>query len=226
MSTAEAILAPGLQMGDNSRPGAAFAPPQVTVAMTARPIDLVPPAAADLDALIRAARSGDGAAQESLYSLFKRRIFAVAWRHARDGAEAEDLLQDIFVKVLTHLDDVRDASTFPAWVHRIAVNTCYSHLRQVRAQGGPAVSLDDVQAAAADAPAEAQESAGDLRRPLEDAMKALPAGLRSVFVLHDVQGYKHEEIARMMGCTAGTSKSQLFKARLRLREILRSKRIM
>jgi len=176
---------------------------------------------ARLAGLVERGRSGDLEAMEAVYEMFKRPVFGLAYRHTMNQAVAEDLLQDIFLKVFSHFRDVRDADTFPAWVYRIALNTCYSHLRQKKSQGPSAVSLDDMETRIVDEGAAPVES--DLKGPLAEAVGSLAPRLRSVFVLHDVQGYKHEEIARLLGCSAGTSKSQLFKARMKLRTFLKSR---
>jgi len=117
---------------------------------------------------------------------------------------------------------VRDAATFPGWIFRIALNTAYSHLRQKRVTTARLVPLGDVEDRIEEPGGEPVEQ--DLRGPLEEAIRSLPPRLRIVFELHDVQGYKHEEIARRLGCAVGTSKSQLFKARIRVRERLRARK--
>src|SRR5512147_1392202 len=94
-----------------------------------------------LASLIERGRGGDLEAMEALYEMFKRPVFGLAYRHTANKAVSEDLLQDIFLKVFTHLQDVRDAATFPAWVFRISLNTCYSYLRQKKVQGQRDVSL-------------------------------------------------------------------------------------
>jgi RNA polymerase sigma-70 factor (ECF subfamily) len=179
---------------------------------------------AQLARLIERGRAGDLGAMEALYEMFKRPVFGLQYRHTMDQAVAEDLLQDVFLKVFTHLGDVRDPDTFPAWVFRIALNTCYSFLRQKKAQSGRDVPLSEMEGRIMDDGAAPVER--DLKEPLERAVQSLPAGLRSVFVLHDVQGYKHEEIARLMKCSVGTSKSQLFKARMKLRALLRARKVV
>ena len=176
---------------------------------------------ARLGELVARGREGDLAAVESIYEMFKRPVFGLIYRHTQNQAVAEDLLQDVFLKIFSNLRNVRDAATFPGWIFRIALNTCYSYLRQKKAQGEKLVSLDDLGGNVEDRASEAVEK--DLRGPLEQAIQTLAPRLRSVFVLHDVQGFKHEEIARTLGCAVGTSKSQLFKARIKLREFLRSK---
>ena len=176
---------------------------------------------ARLDELVARGREGDLAAIETLYGMFKGPVFGLVYRYAQNRAVAEDLLQDVFLKVFSHMRNVRDAATFPAWVFRIAVNTAYSHLRQRRVQDDRTVPLEDVAGSLEDRKGEAVER--DLQGPLEEAIGRLAPRLRSVFLLHDVQGFKHEEIARSLGCAVGTSKSQLFKARIKVRDFLRSK---
>jgi len=176
-----------------------------------------------LAGLIERGRAGDLGAMEALYEMFKRPVFALQYRHTSNREAAEDLLQDVFLKIFTHLREVRDPETFPAWVYRIALNTCYSYLRQKRAQAGRDVSLTDLEGRILDDGPEKVEK--DLKGPLESAIRALPAGLRSVSVLHDVQGFKHEEISRLLKCSVGTSKSQLFKARMKLRAVLRDRKV-
>jgi RNA polymerase sigma-70 factor (ECF subfamily) len=174
--------------------------------------------------LIERGRAGDLGAMEALYEMFKGPVFGLQYRHISNREAAEDLLQDVFLKVFTHLREVRDPETFPGWVYRIALNTCYSYLRQKKAQAGRDVSLTDLEARIVDDGPEKVEK--DLKGPLETAIRALPAGLRSVFVLHDIQGFKHEEISRLLKCSVGTSKSQLFKARMKLRALLKDRQVV
>ena len=177
---------------------------------------------ARLAELVERGREGDLAAMESLYEMFKRPVFGLIYRHTQNQAVAEDLLQDVFLKIFSHLRNVRDTATFPGWVFRIALNTSYSYLRQKKAQGVKLVPLSDLEGRLEERGGEPVER--DLRKPLDEAIQALAPRLRSVFVLHDVQGFKHEEIARALGCAVGTSKSQLFKARIKIREYLRAKK--
>lgn len=176
---------------------------------------------ASLDELIARGKVGDGAALEALYRRYKTALFNLAYRYAYDRATAEDLLQEIFIKVFTHLDDVRESATFTAWVFRIALNTCYSHLRGKRVEIEKSVPMADVEGTRHEARVEADEN--DFRKPLDEAIAGLAPRLREVFLLHDVQGFKHGEIARILNLSVGTSKSQLFKARLRIREALKSR---
>jgi RNA polymerase sigma-70 factor (ECF subfamily) len=176
---------------------------------------------ARLEELVRRGREGDLAAMESIYGMFKGPVFGLVYRYTQNRTAAEDLLQDVFLKVFGNLRKVREAATFPGWVFRIALNTAYSYLRQKRAQAEKVVPLDDLAGKIEDRTSGPVEK--DIQGPLEEAVRALAPRLRSVFLLHDVQGFKHEEIARTLGCAVGTSKSQLFKARIKVREYLKAK---
>ncbi len=174
-----------------------------------------------LEELVRRGREGDLEAMGSIYEIFKRPVFGLLYRYAQNRPAAEDLLQDVFLKVFGNFGHVRDAATFPGWVFRIAVNTAYSYLRHKRTHGDRTVPLDDMAGRIEDRASAPVER--DLQGPLEEAIRSLAPRLRSVFLLHDVQGFKHEEIARTLGCAVGTSKSQLFKARMRVREYLKAR---
>jgi RNA polymerase sigma-70 factor (ECF subfamily) len=202
-----AVLAQRMEMTDNP-------------AMS-HPISAASEADAELAKLIERSQRGDQAAMEALYGRYKTALFNLAYRYSYDRATAEDLLQEIFIKVFTHIGSVNRTETFTAWVYRIALNTCYSHLRSRKSDFRDAVPLDVVEPFIHSGRNE--EAGGDLRKHLEDAIALLPPGLREVFLLHDVQGFKHHEIGRMLRLSIGTSKSQLFKARLRLREILKAR---
>jgi RNA polymerase sigma-70 factor (ECF subfamily) len=182
-----------------------------------------PAAEVSLAVLIDRGKAGDTGAMETLYHRFKTSFFNLARRYSRDRATAEDLLQDIFIKIFTHLEDVKTADTFPAWAYRIALNTCFSHLRDKKTETQKTVPLADLEFTIHSGKADGFES--DLRRPLEDAIGALPPRLKEIFLLHDVQGFKHEEIGRMLRLSVGTSKSQLFKARLKIRSFLKDRQI-
>jgi RNA polymerase sigma-70 factor (ECF subfamily) len=177
-----------------------------------------------LERLLARGRTGDDRAMESIYEMFKVRVFQLAYRHTYNPVIAEDLLQDIFLKVFTHLGDVRNAETFPAWVYRIALNTCYSYLRGKKLRSERTVPLREIEGKLDEAVYDTHEK--EIGKPIDDAIQVLPPRLRSVFVLHDVEGFKHGEIARMLGCSVGTSKSQLFKARLRVRSLLKDKGVL
>ena len=186
---------------------------------------LEPAGPESLERLLRRGQAGEAAALEELYGLYKARVFGLACRHTYDPVAAEDVLQDIFVLVFTHLGDVRDAATLSAWIYRISLNSCYSYLRGRRVRKRTMVPLSSVEGGLDEA---TRDDAGraELRKAIESAAGVLPERLRRVFVLHDVEGFKHGEISRILGCTVGTSKSQLFKARMRIRKTLAGMGVM
>jgi RNA polymerase sigma-70 factor (ECF subfamily) len=168
--------------------------------------------------LIRRGAGGDESALEAIYHRFKAALFNVACRTTGNASAAEDVLQEVFLKAFTHLSEVGNIATFPGWLYRITVNTSLSYIRSRKAEMRSAVPFSDVEGVLAASTKE--ETAGRLRKPLEEAIQTLPQRLKSVFLLHDLQGFKHEEIAGILGCTVGTSKSHLFKARMKLRDRL------
>lgn len=176
-----------------------------------------------LKELIRRGRDGDIQAFEDIYQRFRVPLFNIVFRHTYDHQVSEDLLQDVFIKAFTHLGDVREEKTFVGWLYRIAVNTCYSYLRQKRSEAQKTISLSEVEA---EIGGTVSEGGVVLKKSLDDAIKDLPRKLKAVFILHDVQGFKHEEIASMMGWSVGTSKSQLFKARMKVRHHLEKKKAL
>ncbi|MBN1504552.1 MAG: RNA polymerase sigma factor [Candidatus Eisenbacteria bacterium] len=171
-----------------------------------------------LPGLVTRAADGDERALEALYHRFKTPVFNLARRYTGNPAAAEDVLQDVFVTAFTRIGDVRDAARFPGWLFRVTVNTSLAHLRSSKVRGRAQIPIQEVESSLA-APGDLG-SAVAARRPLEQAIEVLPPRLKSVFLLHDVEGFKHEEIADVLGCTVGTSKSNLFKARMKLRERL------
>jgi RNA polymerase sigma-70 factor (ECF subfamily) len=164
--------------------------------------------------LVRLARTGDGGAIRTLYERHARRVFAVVRRMAGDDALAEDWAQEAWVRVIRALPTFRGESQFSTWLHRIAVNSALHGRRSRERKAGRETVMDDSYAA--------RPTGGDalLRLKLEQAMERLPDGMRRVLVLHDVEGYTHEEIGEMLGVNPGTCKSQLFKARAKMRNLL------
>ena len=175
--------------------------------------------------IVRLACDGDSSAFERLYRLHSRRVYGLCYRIAGNRIEAEDLTQDAFLQVFRKLHTFRGESSFSTWVHRLAFNVALARLRKKRI---PEISLDSVTEPSQEISHHpVRLRADDLRLNgvldrvrLSKAIDRLPAGYREIFLLHDVEGYKHEEIAEIWGCSVGNSKSQLFKARLRLRELL------
>ena len=176
---------------------------------------------------IERAKQGDAAAFEVLYNLHKRRVYSLCLRMTTNTAEAEDLTQEAFLQLFRKIGTFRGESAFSTWLHRMAVNVV---LMQLRKKGLQVVPLDDENEGEEETPKKdygAQDSvlAGSLDRlQLKNAIDRLPPGYRSIFVLHDVEGFEHNEIAEMVGCSIGNSKSQLHKARMKLRELLKTSR--
>jgi RNA polymerase sigma-70 factor (ECF subfamily) len=176
---------------------------------------------------IERAKQGDAAAFEVLYNLHKRRVYSLCLRMTTNTAEAEDLTQEAFLQLFRKIGTFRGESAFSTWLHRMAVNVV---LMQLRKKGLQVVPLDDENEGEEETPKKdygAQDSvlAGSIDRlQLKNAIDRLPPGYRSIFVLHDVEGFEHNEIAEMVGCSIGNSKSQLHKARMKLRELLKTSR--
>ena len=174
---------------------------------------------------IRRAQSGDAAAFEFLYRLHSRRVYALCLRMVGNPADAEDLMQEAFLQLFRKVGTFRGESAFSTWLHRMTVNVVLMRLRK---KSLPTDSLEEtLEPDAENSGPKRDVGAPDLRLSgaidrvnLERSIEQLPPGYRTVFVLHDVQGYEHNEIADIMGCSVGNSKSQLHKARTRLRELL------
>jgi RNA polymerase sigma-70 factor (ECF subfamily) len=184
-----------------------------------------PPIAGEAEA-IQQAQAGDALAFEMLYSLHKRRVYSLCLRMLGNVAEAEDLTQEAFLQLYRKIGTFRGDSAFSTWLHRLAVNVVLMHLRK---KGLPQVSLEETLEPSQDDGPRKDIGARDLtlsgsidRVTLERAVDNLPPGYRLVFVLHDVEGYEHNEIAEMLDCSIGNSKSQLHKARMKLRDLLRA----
>jgi RNA polymerase sigma-70 factor (ECF subfamily) len=166
--------------------------------------------------LIRRARDGDMAAFEQLYQDHVGRVFALCLRLAGDRSLAEELAQEAFVRAWQKLGSFRGESAFGSWLYTLTVNTALSERRSRRRRTSRVVATDDL--SAFDRPG--RPARPEHRFDLERALARLPPGARAVLVLHDVEGYKHQEIADMTGIAAGTSKAQLHRARRLLREAL------
>ena len=177
--------------------------------------------------LIEQAKQGDAEAFQALYHLHKRRVYSLCLRMTANTAAAEDLTQEAFLQLFRKIGTFRGESAFSTWLHRMAVNVV---LMQLRKKALPVVPLDDTVETEEDVPkkelgAPDPSLAGSIDRlQLQRAISDLPPGYRSIFVLHDVEGYEHNEIAEIVGCSVGNSKSQLHKARLKLRELLKTSR--
>lgn len=163
---------------------------------------------------IRRAQRGDGEAVRELYRRYAPRVYAVVRRLAGDDQLAEDWAQEAWIRAIRALPGFRGDARFSTWLHRIAVNSALHGRRWRERRASREVELPPA------IPTRGRVEQTPLRLSLESAMQSLPDGMRQVLVLHDVEGYTHEEIASFLGVTPGTSKSQLFKARARMRTIL------
>jgi len=175
---------------------------------------------------IRLAQAGDAAAFEFLYHMHSRRVYALCLRMVNNPPDAEDLMQEAFLQLFRKIGTFRGESAFSTWLHRMTVNVVLMRLRK---KSLPVASLEET----TDPDDETSGPRKDIGAPdlrlsgavdrvnLERSVEKLPPGYRTVFVLHDVQGYEHNEIADIMGCSVGNSKSQLHKARTRLRDLLK-----
>jgi RNA polymerase sigma-70 factor (ECF subfamily) len=183
------------------------------------------PDSSPVNEAVRLAQDGDPGAFEIIYQQHSRRVYALCLRMLRDPIEAEDLVQDVFMQLFRKIHTFRGESAFSTWLHRLAVNLVLMRLRK---KSPSTVSID----ATVDLDDETSSPAVDVGAPdlllegsidrvnLERCIGRLPAGYRAIFVLHDIQGYQHDEIAAIVGRSVGDSKSQLHKARMRLRELL------
>jgi RNA polymerase sigma-70 factor (ECF subfamily) len=180
--------------------------------------------------LIERARRGEERAFASLYELHKRRVYAVCMQMTKNVEDAEDLTQEAFLQVFRSVNSFRGDSAFSTWMYRIAVNTVLMKLR--RRKTPPLLSLDEP--ISAESPSLKREAgkpdpslSGAVDRiALSRAAEELPAGCRQIFDLHEIEGYQHHEIAQMLQCSIGNSKSQLHKAKLKMRAVLFPKKRM
>ena len=174
--------------------------------------------------LIARAQRGDEEAFAALFETYKRRVYSLCLRVTGKPTDAEDLAQEAFLQVFRKISTFRGESAFSTWLHRLVVNVV---LMQLRKKGLQQVSLDEMDTSQEepvrrDYGDEDQRLMGSVDRiSLGNAISELPPGYRAVFVLHDIEGYEHNEIAEFLNCSVGNSKSQLHKARLKLRDLLR-----
>ena len=171
-------------------------------------------------ALVERCRNGDLAAFEAIYRTHSGRLYSVACRMLGNPADAEDLLQEIFLAAHRKLDSFRGDSALGTWLYRLATNLCLDHLRSRAAKSSQVTDAIDDEPALADIGSRRVADRTVDRMDLERALAQLPEGCRTAFVLHDVEGLEHREVAEVLGIAEGTSKSQVHKARLRLRTIL------
>lgn len=175
-------------------------------------------------ALVERCRQGDLGAFEELYQAHAGRLFSVACRILGNPSDAEDVLQEIFLSAHRKLDGFRGDSALGTWLYRLATNQCLDYLRSRGARMNQVTdTLDDAPVAAGPAGRGLAEQTVT-KMDLERALTRLPDGCRAAFVLHDVEGLEHREVAEALGIAEGTSKSQVHKARQRLRALLLERR--
>ncbi|MGD9588394.1 MAG: RNA polymerase sigma factor [Pyrinomonadaceae bacterium] len=178
--------------------------------------------AKDFD-LTQAASKGDMAAFEELYQRHHRRVYSICLRMLQNPYEAEDLTQDVFIQLYRKVGSFRGDSAFTTWLHRMTVNQVLMHFRKRNVKFEKVTEEGDTPDQIVAGTADPERMPIVDKIALENAIEELPDGYKNVFLLHDVEGFEHEEVARILGCSVGTSKSQLHKARLKLRKLLKKK---
>lgn len=183
-------------------------------------LDLV--TAKDIE-LTKVAAQGDMGAFEEIYKRHHRRVYSICLRMLQNASEAEDLTQDVFIQLYRKISSFRGDSAFTTWLHRMTVNQVLMHFRKRTVKYEKTTEEGDT-------PDQIVSGTGNPHKmqivdkiALDNAIEQLPTGYKNVFVLHDVEGFEHEEVARILGCSVGTSKSQLHKARLKLQKLLKKK---
>ena len=172
---------------------------------------------ASADLVVRC-QAGDVDAFAEMYARYASRIFSLATRMSGSTQTGEDLLQEIFLQAYRKIGSFKGDAALGTWLYRLALNHCLDFVRSRQAKMDKLTDTIEPDGYAA-SPTAARDTPVE-RIDLERALRQLPSGCREVFVLHDVEGYEHKEIAAMLGIAEGTSKSQVFKARMKLRALL------
>jgi len=195
-----------------------FQAPAVKVLPTEAPA-IVDSKAADID-LCRLASQGDLAAFEIIYQRYHRRTYSLTLRMTGSQTEAEDLTQEVFIQLFRKVGSFRGDSAFSTWLHRLTVNQVLMHFRRRSYKNEKTSEDGEIPEQTVHGTSNPNKMPVVDRIALKKAIAELPNGYRNVFMLHDVEGFEHEEVARHLGISVGTSKSQLHKARLKLRTLL------
>ena len=195
-----------------------FQAPAVKVVPTKTPVS-VDANAADIE-LCRLAANGDLAAFEIIYQRYHRRTYSLTLRMTGSQTEAEDLTQEVFIQLFRKIGSFRGDSAFSTWLHRLTVNQVLMHFRRRSYKNEKTSEDGEMPEQMVHGTANPNKMPVVDRIALKNAIAELPNGYRNVFLLHDVEGFEHEEVARHLGISVGTSKSQLHKARLKLRVLL------
>jgi RNA polymerase sigma-70 factor (ECF subfamily) len=173
--------------------------------------------------LTQSAAHGNMAAFEEIYQRHHRRVYSICLRMLQNATEAEDLTQDVFIQLYRKIGSFRGDSAFTTWLHRLTVNQVLMHFRKRNVKFEKTTEEGETPVQVVGGTENPRKMPVVDKIAIENAIAQLPDGYRNVFVLHDVEGYEHEEVARILGCSVGTSKSQLHKARLKLRKLLQKK---
>ena len=173
--------------------------------------------------LTQAAANGNMMAFEEVYNRHHRRVYSICLRMLQNATEAEDLTQDVFIQLHRKIGSFRGDSAFTTWLHRMTVNQVLMHFRKRNVKFEKTTEEGETPVQVVGGTENPRKMPVVDKIAIEDAIDKLPNGYKNVFVLHDVEGYEHEEVARILGCSVGTSKSQLHKARLKLRKLLQKK---
>jgi len=172
----------------------------------------------DPDAQLAAA--GDIDAFETIYRRYNKRVYSLCLRMLRNVSDAEDLTQEVFVQLSRKIHSFRGDASFTTWLHRLTVNQVLMHFRKASVKREKTTEDGATPTRIVKGTENPKRMSVIDRISLDQAIAQLPPGYRMIFILHDIEGYEHEEMAKMLGCAVGTSKSQLHKARRRLRELL------
>ena len=173
--------------------------------------------------LTQAAAAGNMSAFEEIYQRHHRRVYSICLRMLQNATEAEDLTQDVFIQLYRKIGSFRGDSAFTTWLHRLTVNQVLMHFRKRNVKFEKTTEEGETPVQVVGGTENPRKMPVVDKIAIENAIAQLPNGYRNVFVLHDVEGYEHEEVAKILGCSVGTSKSQLHKARLKLRKLLQKK---
>lgn len=176
-------------------------------------------------ALAQAASRGEMTAFEELYERHNRRVYSLCLRMTQNQSEAEDLAQEVFIQLFRKLGSFRGDSAFTTWLHRLTVNQVLMHFRKRSVKMEKTTEEGETPVQIVRGTENPRNMPVIDRIALDKAITQLPPGYKAVFTLHDIEGHEHEEVARILGCSVGTSKSQLHKARMKLRRLLKQQHV-
>lgn len=218
MDSNSAAIEAEVALGLDESPQASIFSAPVTQVLPSEDV-AVEDSSSDLE-LCRLAAGGNLAAFELIYQRYHRRTYSLCLRMMGSQTEAEDLTQEVFIQLFRKIGSFRGDSAFSTWLHRLTINQVLMHFRRRSFKNEKTSEDGEMPEQTVHGTADPNKMPVVDRIALKKAIGELPNGYRSVFILHDVEGFEHEEVARMLGISVGTSKSQLHKARLKLRGLL------